>query len=84
MSNYPDNMGDDSHLDSDETGNKLSCGCYEEQCECPCEHKDITETKVWQPQNTHGFMYIRYSCNDCDATGLVTHGLIDINWGEEE
>ena len=35
MSNYPDNMGDDSHLDSDETGNKLSCGCYEEQCECP-------------------------------------------------
>jgi len=35
MSNYPDNMGDDSHLDSDETGNKLSCGCYEECCECP-------------------------------------------------
>tara|TARA_R110002051_G_scaffold207467_1_gene272938 strand:+ start:255 stop:425 length:171 start_codon:yes stop_codon:yes gene_type:complete len=35
MSNYPDNMGDDSHLDSDETGNKLSCGCYEEACECP-------------------------------------------------
>ena len=34
MSNYPDNMGDDSHLDSDETGNKLACGCYEEQCEC--------------------------------------------------
>tara|TARA_B110000285_G_C15063718_1_gene583868 strand:+ start:1161 stop:1358 length:198 start_codon:yes stop_codon:yes gene_type:complete len=35
MTNYPDNMGDDSHLDSDETGNKLSCGCYEEACECP-------------------------------------------------
>ena len=35
MSNYPDNMGDDSHLDSDETGNKLACGCYEECCECP-------------------------------------------------
>ena len=34
MSNYPDNMGDDSHLDSDETGNRLTCGCYEEQCEC--------------------------------------------------
>ena len=39
MSNYPDNMGDDSHLDSDETGNKLACGCYEECCECPkCEN----------------------------------------------
>ena len=39
MSNYPDNMGDDSHLDSDETGEKLSCGCYEECCECPtCKH----------------------------------------------
>ena len=35
MSNYPDNMGDDSHLDSDETGEKLPCGCYEEACECP-------------------------------------------------
>jgi len=39
MRNYPDNMGDDSHLDSDETGNKLSCGCFEECCECPtCEY----------------------------------------------
>jgi len=39
MSNYPDNIGDDSHLDSDETGEKLSCGCYEECCECPrCKH----------------------------------------------
>jgi hypothetical protein len=35
MSNYPDNMGDDSHLDSDETGEKLSCGCFEECCDCP-------------------------------------------------
>ena len=35
MTNYPDYMGDDSHLDSDETGNKLSCGCFEECCECP-------------------------------------------------
>ena len=39
MTNYPDNMGDDSHLDSDETGNKLSCGCYEEQCECEDEEE---------------------------------------------
>ena len=39
MTNYPDNMGDDSHLDSDETGNRLSCGCYEEQCECEDEEE---------------------------------------------
>ena len=50
MTNYPDNMGDDSHLDSDETGNKLSCGCYEEACECP-KCKYCGEIMV---QHTHG------------------------------
>ena len=35
LSNYPDDF-DHSLLDGDEDGlEKLSCGCYEEQCECP-------------------------------------------------
>jgi len=38
LSNYPDDF-DHSLLDGDEDDlEKLSCGCYEEQCECPtCE-----------------------------------------------
>ena len=38
LSNYPDDF-DHSLLDGDEDGlEKLSCGCYEECCECPtCE-----------------------------------------------
>ena len=39
MSNYPDDFPDHL-LDEDMDGvEKLSCGCYEEMCECPtCEH----------------------------------------------
>ena len=33
MTNYPDDFP--HHLLDGEDGNKLSCGCYEEQCECP-------------------------------------------------
>jgi hypothetical protein len=38
LSNYPDDF-DHSLLDGDEDDlEKLSCGCYEEACECPqCE-----------------------------------------------
>tara|TARA_R110000822_G_scaffold188442_1_gene327524 strand:- start:647 stop:841 length:195 start_codon:yes stop_codon:yes gene_type:complete len=62
MSNYPDNMGDDSHLDSDETGNKLSCGCYEECCECPrcivCHDKLDNDEE-----------HLHIICEDCNEDG---------------
>jgi len=40
LSNYPDDCPSWSHDDEDLSGcDKLSCGCYEEMCECPtCEH----------------------------------------------
>jgi hypothetical protein len=82
MSNYPDNMGDDSHLDSDETGNRLTCGCYEEQCECPCEHDnfDIVNEEAF----AGGITYVHYHCSDCDANGVAKYTFDDIIWGEEE
>lgn len=40
MSNYPDDMGDGGNLDGDMDGcERLSCGCYEEDCDCSfCEY----------------------------------------------
>jgi hypothetical protein len=94
MSNYPDNMGDDSHLDSDETGNKLSCGCYEEQCDCPkcgicgeirfddeiccCEHEEFELTN--EEADVEGKMTLNYICNDCGAIGQVIYQIGAIQW----
>ena len=61
MSNYPDDFPDHL-LDEDMDGcEKLSCGCYEEQCECPkCEQcgseLDDGEEEWWTKKY----------CKDCE------------------
>ena len=80
MSNYPDKMGDDSHLDSDETGEKLSCGCYEEQCECICEHEEFELTS--EEADVDGVMTLNYNCNNCGALGVVVYQIGEIEWSE--
>lgn len=80
MSNYPDDFP--HHLLDDEDGNKLSCGCYEEDCECPCEHEDID--LVEEVHELDDVVYLWYHCNDCDINGVAKQTCSAIIWGEEE
>ena len=77
MSGYPDNYGDPSvHDDEDMEGvEKLSCGCYEEACDCNyCEHcgekyNDTTDT-VPDPCEQQGFAELLCEfCLECNACG---------------
>jgi len=79
MSNYPDDFP--HHILDDETGNKLSCGCYEEQCECPCEHEEFELTS--EEADVEGKMTVNYICNDCGAQGIVIYQIGEITWGEK-
>ena len=78
MSNYPDNMGDDSHLDSDETGEKLSCGCFEECCVClKCmncyeilddDAKECSKCNTWFCyQCANGYTDKDFTCGEYDG-----------------
>lgn len=64
MSGYPDNYGDPSVHD-DESGERLSCGCYEEACECSwCEHCDEK-----YPATLSSGLYHCERCAICDKCG---------------
>lgn len=68
MSNYPDNMGDGGNLDGDMDGcERLSCGCYEEACECRwCEY---CGEKYGEGEGNWSVLALCGDCAECKQCG---------------
>ena len=85
MSNYPDDFPDHL-LDEDMDGvEKLSCGCYEEACECSwCEH---CGEKYGEDEGNSSVLALCEDCAECNQCGEwyeANAKCCEVTKGEEE